>query len=302
MKKTKIIITMILLFFIIGTANAQSTNPYSQSVMAYYAYMNSVEALTPISGTYTGLPSTLLILPGNYTVYGKSYNMAEEGLYRFFDYSGHIQQRIVYNGDPIALVSGAQWIITQSYTHNSLSQAQKTEVAKTNKLLVSCQGGAFWLAGLLQQVGVPARVVSVITAESYNNYNDGHSLVEAYIDDRWIVFDTSYNMRFWLDGEPMSMLDMIANADTENYTVERMSNDTPYDPSGTVYAGASGFVFFEFNANGEYLYPSYARLFDIPLVFENNRWYYYDTRQDASFQSWGFIRISESEWLNRFYP
>lgn len=278
-------------------------NIFNNPRPAFHTYL---QIMTPIEEQAVNdgavLPSTLVIPPGRYKVNGATYDMTTEGLYRFFDYSTLLTiQRIVYSADPVAIISSVMWLTTQSYADNSLTYPQMTERAKTDKLRIACGYATLWTKALLDAIGIPSRMVNGMTTETWNYVNDGHAMLEAFLNNKWVLFDFSFNTRFKKNGIYLNLIEVIENM--SNYEIEQMTIDTSYDVTGLYYQGHSLASMFEPMISTSILYDLYARLLQTPLVYDGGKFYYFkNSPYEAQFQAWGYVKLNQAEWLNRFYP
>lgn len=278
-------------------------NIFNGSIVAYHTYLMEMIPLGIQSvNNGTTLPDALVIPPGKYNVYGQTYDMAQEGLYRFLRYSDLTTvQRIVYDSDSIALISSMQWIFTQSYIDNSKTNVQLAAIAKADKLRISCGKAVDFMAWLMPQHGYQARYAGAITQQEWNYVNDGHAMVEIYLDGKWVLFDPAFNTRFWRDGEPLSLPEVAEDLGTVD--VEYMAFDTGYDVSGLWYQGHSLGSLFEPMMDSVLLKKYYERMMDSLIVQDGSTYYYYDAgAYDSQFQSWGYVKLTKAEWLSLFYP
>jgi hypothetical protein len=249
------------------------------------------------------MPSGLFIMPGRYKAYGQTYDMTAPGLYRFFNYTDLTTiQRVVYStSDPVPVISAMQWIFTQSYVENSLTNMQLTNIAKSDKLRISCGKAVAYMTWLMPQFGYPARYAGAITQEEWNYVNDGHAMVEIFMNGKWVLFDLAFNTRFWRDGVPLSLYEVASDLSTVD--VEYMAFDTAYDVSGLWYQGHSLGSLFEPMMSPELLKQYYARMLDSLIVQNGSKYYYYNAGPyDAQFQAWGYVKLTQAEWLALFYP
>lgn len=277
---------------------------FNKAILAYHTHLTNMYPLE-IQSLNDGatMPSGLFILPGRYKAYGQTYDMTAPGLYRFFNYTDLTTiQRVVYSQtNPLPVISAMQWIFTQSYTDNLLTNTQLTNVAKYDKLRISCGKAVAYMTWLMPQFGYPARYAGAITHKQWNYVNDGHAMVEIYMDGKWVLFDLAFNARFWRDGQPLSLYDVASDLDTVE--IEYMTFDTSYDVSGLWYQGHSLSSLMEPMTSPVLLKDFYKRHLDTLIIMDGTKYYYYDAGlYDAQFQSWGYVKLTQAEWLNRFYP
>lgn len=289
----------------IGRVDARpDAGVFDDTILAYHTYLMDMTPLGVQAVNDGGImPSGLFIQPGRYKAFGQTYDMTTPGLYRFFSYADLTTiQRIAYSQtDPLPVISGMQWIFTQSYVENSLTNAQLTNIAKYDKLRISCGKAVAYMTWLMPQFGYQARYAGAITQEQWNYVNDGHAMVEIYIDGEWILFDLAFNTRFWRDSEPLSLYEVASDLSTVD--VEYMAFDTAYDVSGLWYQGHSLGSLFEPMMDPVLLKDYYARMLDSLIVQDGSKYYYYDAgAYDAQMQGWRYVKIPKEQWLQMMYP
>lgn len=153
----------------------------------------------------------------------------------------------------------------------------------------------------MPQLGYQARYAGAITHEEWNTVNDGHAMVEIYMDGKWVIFDLAFNTRFWHDGEPLNLREVAENLETVE--IEYMAFDTSYDVSGLWYQGHSLSSLMEPMLSPILLKDFYARMMDTLIVRIGSTYYYYDAGPyDAQFQTWGYVKLTETEWISLVYP
>src|SRR4051812_40059630 len=83
--------------------------------LARYLYRKDVKDISNINfqQKVPEIPASLIIKPGIYNFNGYTYNMQQEGLYRFIFTAPPGLQRIVFNKDTAALISAFSWLISQ---------------------------------------------------------------------------------------------------------------------------------------------------------------------------------------------
>jgi len=235
--------------------------------------------------------------PGRKLLLGQTYDMTQEGLYVFVALGQNNKHWIVYQNDPIAIISAADWICTQSYADDNLTIAQLTERAKANKLRLTCENQSKLKISLLNSKNIQARLAKCITAEYWNNWLDGHCMMEAYIG-KWILFDQSFNCRFWQGENPLSLVEFADAGD--DYQIEYLSKDAPYDASGNVYLGFNLSPYFDIMSNEDLLRDYYARIRQIPILI-NGGYRYYADGKDVELNSFGYIKMTKQNFMTMFY-
>lgn len=176
--------------------------------MAFRLAATKITALAPFaSGKAQPLPDALIIPPGVYTVHDRVYNVAKEGLYRFLHPGVSNHQRIVFKNNIWLLAASISWLTTHGKRDDDKNAFQLEEVAKREKLVLTCGYISAWGKQLFAAHGIPARVVHGRALTNLNNYNTGHTLLEVVIDGKWTLVDLDIKCCFKQSGRRMSLLE-----------------------------------------------------------------------------------------------
>ena len=202
----------------------------AQTVVAYYAMLDEINPLYPCQDCIEAseLPESLVIPPGHYWFSGRIYECFEEGLVRFSNPWVKNEQRIVYDGNLLAVISGFAWIQSHGYSDGGKPQAMLTEEATYRKLSMACGHVSAWAAQILSDFGIPAHVIAAKTLEPPNGYNDGHVMIEVFNDDwgKWVLYDIDCNAYFIGAGElPLSLDEFLVVSQTGEYRIESLAAD-----------------------------------------------------------------------------
>ena len=134
-----------------GTFPARHIASAQDPPIVFHALLDKFDRVSGTAGTAgaSPLPSSLVIAPGRYAFAGNTYDVREQGLYRFCHPHKDNQQRIVYdarNGNVEALLSGLAWTATHGNSDDGKSKEALTRKATTTKLFITC--------GTISDVGV----------------------------------------------------------------------------------------------------------------------------------------------------
>ncbi|MFH1476276.1 MAG: hypothetical protein ABIH24_02125 [Verrucomicrobiota bacterium] len=169
------------------------------------------------------LPQSLIIMPGIYRVHGCSYDLAKEGLYRFFYPGVENQQRIVYRSDPWSFVSALSWLSSHGNRDNGKSVAAKIKIVMREKLIVTCGDMAAFGAHLLAQHGFQTRRVGSRTLATLNNYDTGHSLAEVKLNGQWVLMDLDVKFFFRHGHRRLTLLEAVEAVGADDYQLEPLA-------------------------------------------------------------------------------
>lgn len=225
-KKCKRLIKHILLWMGLYQDNARFIT--SHAVCGYIARGTTISYLTEnkIDSTYKPLPNTLVIKPGYYFFAGKGYDLTQEGLCRFMLAEKENQQRIIYENETDTLMSSLAWMMHHGSNDDHASYHALIVYAKKRKLCLTCESMSKFAVNLLKEMGIKARIVGSRTLDRWNNYDNGHYLIEVYREDilKWVLYDLDSDTYFTRDGDEMSLIDFIDDSH-KSYQINYLSND-----------------------------------------------------------------------------
>jgi hypothetical protein len=183
----------------------------------------------PVSGLPEGvaLPAALVISPGYYTYGGSTYDCTLEGLYRFWHPMVDTQQRIVYQSNVDAMLSALAWICSNGRYDETMTISQKVTRAMNSKLRVLCGKAVEFSKAITDSFAIQSRVVRAHTAQTPNNYYDGHVMLEAKVGGTWKVFDIANDCHFGglslRDALPLAAAVQTVPVAADGYSVEPFS-------------------------------------------------------------------------------
>lgn len=172
------------------------------------------------------LPDDLIIKPGVYQFDNKSYQLMQEGLYRFMIPEKKNQQRIVYTNNISILLSSISWLVTHGESDDGLSYNELVSQAKQRKLFLTCEAIARFSKTLLAKNNVDSRIIGTRTLDQWNSYDSGHYMLEVYRKDlkKWVLYDLDHDIYFSYEDKLLSLLEFIDHA-KDNYKINYLSND-----------------------------------------------------------------------------
>jgi hypothetical protein len=250
----------------------------SEESLVYWAAHDRVAQLSPRVLRKTTkaapLPEELVIATGDYTFKGSAYRLEREGLYRFIQYGGDVQQRIVFGSDVEAFLSAISWATVHGLRDNSSVTDWKNQL-KFRKVAVTCWSVSLLAKKLLAERGIKARIVSVFTQEKSNNFSDGHAIIETYRKDlgKWVAYDIDNNVIPTDAGERLSVLeifDLIRIKKPIDFKI--LSSDPLYDASDLNFAGFdASFVYDKMASSARSIRDFYDRVFGAVAIFDENQ-------------------------------
>jgi len=196
--------------------------------MAFFCCRTEVTEIHPRPGPAVALPRRLVIPPGRYRAHGRTYALTREGLYRFLFPGTGNQQRIVYRRNIPALLSAVAWLQTHGKRDVDKNfQALKTQALK-EKLIITCGYISSFGCQLLTELGIPCRRVNSLSLQELNTYDNGHSLVEVKLNERWILVDLDMGFLFRSGGKRLALLDAAHAVRLNRYDLEPLCAAAPF--------------------------------------------------------------------------
>ncbi len=254
------------------------------------------------------LPDELVIAPGIYRVWGKSYDATDEGLYRFVNPGRGNRQRIVYKKDIDALLSGIAWIACHGTADDGLTRRELRKKALTGKLSLTCGPLCKFAHSLLDRAGAKSRIVSCLTLDEWNSYDNGHTLIEVFRKKwgKYIVYDLDNNAYFLRPGDetPLSLLELAMAVSAKNYpVVVALANDTRLDIGSFRSAGGFDQAFLGERIQAD-LGAWYQRVMQVPLIKDGTHYYFFNKADKERIISYNsrFRYMDAEGFLKKFYP
>jgi len=277
---------------------------------AYYAFREHVETLIPLANgeRATELPTTLILPTGTYRFSDESYELSKEGLYRFVYPGKENQQRIVYEGHLDALMSSVAWIYSHGNSDDDKSFDEVNRKALTSKIFATCGHIASWILRVLEGFGTRARMVQTLTLDVWNDYDNGHVLVEVYHSEqkKWVVYDLDNSVYFSHHGIPLSLIEFAEHVGLDDYKLERLANDAALDVSNFIDRNSGydyAFIMERTLADEQSLREWYKRTSQVPLIQEGKFYYFFDPQNRSKIEGYSeiFRYIDKRELMERFY-
>jgi hypothetical protein len=297
----------------LGVVPMQGSASAEDRPFVRHAYMDTVEPVSGVDSTAgtPGLPLSLVIAPGRYAFYGKTYDLQKQGLYRFVCPFKENQQRIVYeahSGDVEALLSGLAWCVSHGSSDNSKYGEALTQKATTGKLFITCGNISQWALSILPAYKIRTRAADSLTLDEWNSYDNGHSMIEVYREDlkKWVLYDLDANMCFTHKKTPLSLVEMIDHAASGDYEIKLLASDTRLDVSNfkSPRNGYDWGFSAEFTRTDEGARQWYKRVLQVPLI---GNCFFLPSPNDgdrvrvSTYAGAKYTYLTKEEFLKKFY-
>ena len=277
----------------------------------YCVFINN-NLVIPISGTQTSggaWPGTLVASPRTFQYNSTTYNLNQEGIYKFSVPTQNTTNMIIYNGDVLKLMESLSYFVVGGQDNEGWTIPQLNIRALTSRIHIMCTSSASWVMWWCAQLGIPARMCRVLRADTPNGFYDGHVIMEAKINNEWKLFDPNVGLKFVeSNGDLMSLKDVCPMQDTapfqylhelkDGFPSEQMFNNV-YHHSSTIDM---------FLATDAMLKDWQKDIMQIPgIVHTDGKTYFYMPTGTENRQSWvtglstSYVVVSQSTWNSMFY-
>lgn len=244
-----LLLSLVFMGFIYLKNKPQITtiNSTNAEIMVYHYTKENIAKLSPQSTVKSQkLPDSLVITPGTYQINNQNFDFTKEGLYRILIVPEVNFQRIVYKNDIETLLSSLSWIDSHGTRDDDLKFKALEEKAKSEKIILTCGPISKFAQYILDKQKIPSRVVSGITQEKTNGFDDSHTMIEVKIDSSWQVFDLDNNTYFTKNNQNLNFQNLVnaLNSDQE-FEIRKLAYD-------------SGIAIANFKDNNNYDYSLYG--------------------------------------------
>lgn len=244
--------------------------------------------------------SNFIMAPGVYQYNTPKYDLSTEGLYLVFSAMVDGGYRCIYDADVHALLCAISQMVVYGTEDEYLSNAALLSLLKTRKVALRCGETVSLTQYILDSLNIESRVCRLVTADTPNNYDDGHVAIEVKIGGDWVFYDIPNN-RYWGTN---SLDDYFQSTLTPQVIADSAADNTPW----AAYAWASD-VFFDGVLRTETDVQAWIdRIFQIPgITHTDGKTYFYMPSGTSGRQSWlegldaNYEVVSYATWVSMFY-
>ena len=268
---------------------------------------NSQSTLAAGSGAATyDLTSVPLVLtsPATVNVGGTVYNFAGGGLYRIYSGSTLVGQTLLYTGDYWGFAEQLSRVHLHASDDDGDSTTQLDSLARGgNMLLLTCGPISAYASSHLQAVGVQTRIVSTLTLDPSNGYDDGHTLMEIRdpVENRWVLYDPEIGTCLRNGGNRLNLLDATTLYRSGSQAeIEILNSDSLYDPNETYTDPTAAYL--KLNHDEAAMQTSYDRLLQVPII---NGYFAVNNQAEADHVHQyypSYTALSPTAFRTMFYP
>lgn len=272
-----------------------------------YNNIDDVTLINPTSLNVTQTNWSPLIMPRGVYQYNEfKYNFDTDGLYGINNIGVDGGWRIIYQSDVYALMSALAWLCAYGRMDNGMTMANMMTKAKGTKLSLQCSQTVDFARYCLTSKSITSRICRLLTADTPNNYDDGHVAMEVNIGGDWKFWDIANNYYPSLSGTHVNLKDYIGN-----YS----SIDKIFIADGERDLLGAGSYVLNTNVLYDYLLRTnnnldawVNRVYGIPgIVHTDGKTYFYMPSGTESRQSWvqsldsNYVVVSYATWVSMFY-
>jgi len=247
---------------------------------AYSVGLSGTTKLVPLGWcddeSWHDLP--LVIKPGRYCIDGTLFEVRSGGV-RFARFQHFSRYHIVDNGNVYEFLSAIAWAISHGNLDEGKAALVLEQQAKTQKLSLACGNTAILANYLLAKQGYESRMIGGVTLEEWNNFDDGHVLLEVKDKNgQWFLTDLSMNVIFRnRQNKPMNAWEVFSDFRKENFSgkLQIIARDAIFDSSGSKLNNYDHIFLKERVNTQEGLIDWYQRVLQVILVYEKNKWYFF---------------------------
>ncbi len=272
-----------------------------------YNNIADVEMVNPTSASVTQTNWSPLIMPrGVYQYNSLKYDFDTDGLYGIINLGVDGGWRIIYQSDIYALISGLCWLTTYGRMDAALSLENMAIKAKGTKLSLQCGNTIDFVRYCLTGKSITSRICRLLTADTPNNYDDGHVALEVNIGGNWKFWDIANNYYPEYNSNHLNLKDYFVNYSSVN-KVYVADGERDINGAGS-YVVHTPLVYDMLLRTSNNLENWVDRIYGIPgIVHTDGKTYFYMPSGTESRQSWveglssSYVVVSYAAWLSMFY-
>lgn len=199
-------------------------------------------------------------------------------MYRFWSAAGLCEQRIVLDEfiyDIEELMSSICWIVCHGNSDDNKEHDLKVKKSLGDKLFLTCGASSLWIKRLLEEKHVKARVVTSLTEDEWNTYDNGHTLLEVFDShlQRWIVVDVDMHCYFKKDGKILNFVEFWKAVRENRFEIISLSLSDKLDGSNFKTKQEHSYVFAmeRFCCSEITLREWYQRVIQVPMIYDDKK-------------------------------
>lgn len=169
---------------------------------------DSVRPLLALGLGARNLPSGLCVPAGTYRFCDQGWDLSKPGIYRFASGGYVFRQVLVPSRSSVIDCELTQFIHGYGDADDALATRRLLHLSETRRVWATCTRAAQLVVAVLRQCGHSARVVMGMTMDSWNTFDNGHTLVEVRTSTGWKCFDPTIGAWPLIGGERVSVFSL----------------------------------------------------------------------------------------------
>ncbi len=138
------------------------------------------------------------------------------GLYRIVNPTTyHNYQFLVKSEDIFEDMQNYMYMFSRGNRHDALSFVRIKEIIRTQRAVLTCGYVSLFMIRFLEEnyKNLQTRIVHFLTKEKFNNYNNGHTMLEYYSEKytKWVAVDFTRSSLFFNENVPLSAYELYVS-------------------------------------------------------------------------------------------
>jgi len=255
----------------------------------------------------TQIPKTELFMQSGFYSFGDEvYDCTRGGLYRFIVPTQEIYNRIVDTGGIIGMLGSIAWLHIHGNSDDQLSFEEKKSKLLDDRLYLTCGAMSVFTRDFLAEFGVKSRVVTSLTLDEWNSYDNGHTMLEVLGSDGWFVADIDSGKLFMKEGKYLNFIELIEASPSDDYQIISLNQAPNLDLSGFVDEHDFNYsmIFGTLYVDESQLRKWYKRVLQVPMIEFDGKYAFFcpaSQRKRVEGYSQVYVYMERAQWIETFY-
>lgn len=189
--------------------------------------------------------------------------------------------------------------MTHGVSDDRATIERKNRKALHRKLICSCGYASLWVSSVLKKFNIDSRLVVGLTLDKWNSYDNGHTMLEIRVDNKWIVYDVTNHVFFKSESHLLNMYELCdIVSEHRSYEIIFLTGSPQYDSNASL-----AWLYESTMSNEECLRKWYERVFQVPLIAQGNKFYFYDVmnKNKVESYSYSYCYMEKDKFMEEFY-
>lgn len=178
----------------------------------------------------------------------------------------------------------------------------RSKFVKKDKLIKTCGGISLFTKKLLENLGIPTRLILFLTLQPWNNYDNGHTCIEVFWENEWKLIDIDLKQTIKVNNQEIRAIDFPRVIKSKNYELFKLSEA----PVVSRYSKVKG---YNYSLLTEAMLSSknrikdwYARCADVVIIYESGYWWFHHPEKDRVLKyNPNFQYLEKNDFESKFY-